>query len=313
MQFMTKIPLAERFKLTLHRLERLTLSSTFPELGMFSYPLNAIRTLTEFLGRSFLLMVRGSGSLRKLRKIANSMSEKSLVVLANGPSIQKLDSEKVATKVDSGELSLLVINNFFRTELAKELTPSFYLLSDPFHRPDSPEPVAKQLWVYLENNPTVMVFVPRHWTCVPKVFSDRIIYFEDRSLEGISKNISPVKPRGYVSLTALKALSIGVHLGFHQIHLCGFDNNLFKTLEVDEGNNLIQVANHAEGGATNPSQDVTKFFPNGMADYFFDLAITAFQTKRLFGAQAINNLDKHSMTDAFEKVDPLGLMIGEAT
>lgn len=310
---MRSVQLLKEISFMLRRLERVTALNTFPELGMLSYPLSALRTLVEFVTRSFLLLVRGQGSLQRLRSIGHSMQGRSLVVLANGPSLRRLDAAKVAAKMESAELSLMVMNNFFRTELSKKLTPSFYLLSDPLHRPDSLEPVAKQLWTYLSKSSEVVIFVPRHWTSIPPAFAGRVIYFEDRSLEGISRNISPLRPRGYVSLTAFKALSLGLHLGFDRLYLCGYDSDLFKALEVDESNRLIQKANHAKGGATQDVHDVSKFFPNGVADYFFDIALTAFQMKKLFRGRPVTNLDKDSITDAFEKSDPLGLMIRKVT
>jgi hypothetical protein len=253
------------------------------------------------------------GSLRPLVKLSKDRTCKEALVLANGPSLSTLNVSRVLEKQSNGQLEIFTMNNFCTTTLGARITPNFYVLSDPQHHPDSNSNVSKQLWNYLAKAQGVTILIPRSWA-IPEKFSRlSVAYFEDRSLEGITKNIDPRKARGYSSLTALKALALATFIGYSKIYVLGLDNSLFKGLQVTEENRILEKANHAPGGSTLQVADLTSEYPNGLADYFYGLAVATLQLKDLFRKAPIYNLSPNSFTDAFHKCDPLHLTLGDAT
>jgi hypothetical protein len=205
------------------------------------------------------------------------------------------------------------MNNFCRTPLAAKVKPNFYVLSDPKHHPESESEIARTVWQYLINTVGVTVLVPRSWDVQSVYPSICVAHFEDRSLEGLSKNIDPRRPRGYSSLTALKALALANFLGYASIFVLGLDNSLFKGLVVTGDNRILEESNHAPRGSTLDVADVTEDYPNGLEDYFFGLAVASAQLRQFFKAAPVINLNPDSFADAFPKQDPMSLTHPGAT
>jgi len=130
--------------------------------------------------------------------------------------------------------------------------------------------------------------------------STRALYFDDSGLEGWTKNISPLRPRGYIPLTAYKALAFANYLGFQRINIIGIDNSMFRTVAVDTENRLIQYPNHFfEKGAV--TTDISYFYPTGINDYFRDMSLCFGSLASYFVGLPIVNLDGESLVDCFSK------------
>jgi hypothetical protein len=199
------------------------------------------------------------------------------------------------------------MNGFYKSVLNERIISDHYVLSDPSHSPDASE-FFEGLWPSISKGVS-NVFCPRTWKIDSRVVEpERVVHFEDRSLELWSKNTSPLRPRGYLSMTAHKALAIANFMGFAKIYVVGLDNSMFLTFEVDEANRLLQRPNHSGGSGGMDAKYLDESFPGGVADYFYNLAFGAHQLKKLFGEYPIVNLDKASFTDAFKKSDDLGLL-----
>ena len=41
------------------------------------------------------------------------------------------------------------------------------------------------------------------------------------------------------SLSGIKAIMIGIYMGFSEIYICGIDNNQWKYSKVDKDNNIL--------------------------------------------------------------------------
>lgn len=289
----------------LSKLERSSSPNIYPAGGLIVM-FRALRSLVEFSLRTLIEIRQGRASLSELRKLKGSAEGTEILILANGPSVESVDDEKVKHLQEQKKLKVLVMNNFFAMNLATKIEVDYYLLSDPFHHPLNSHPKNFQLWGYLENQFSGLLVVPRSWTkSIPS--NCKPIFFEDRALVGWTKNISPTRPRGYISLTSLKALAFAAHLGFDSIQILGFDGSMFQSLQVNSENQLIQNQRHADGGATHQAVLLSEDFPNGVEDYFFDLAHTAHTLRTLFQGLPLINLNPDAFYSSIDKGDPNGL------
>jgi len=135
----------------------------------------------------------------------------------------------------------------------------------------------------------------------------QILYFDDNGLEGWTKNISPIRPRGYLALTAYKALAFASYLGFNRIYIIGIDNSMFRSIAVDEKNRLVQYPNHFfEQGAV--TSDISDLYPKGMSDYFRDMSLCFSSLSKYFSHLPIVNLDENSLVDCFIKESSSSLL-----
>ena len=244
-----------------------------------------------------------SRAISKSKKFFKQKSSFNIVVFGNGPSVNKIEKEDILEFQKRGN-KIICINNFYKSAEMKTIVPNFYLLSDPAHRPGEVE--SKSIWEYLEEkNEEVIVIIPINWyRYAEKNISwyEKIVYFNDNSLENLSKNINPLKSRGYVSMTAYKALSVALSITTKKVAFIGLDNNYFKYIKIDKFNKLwINTGNHFYD---NESQYVysSNHFPMGYSQFIKNLYL---QVRSLgnFPKDRIYNLDKDSLTDNFEKIE----------
>jgi hypothetical protein len=291
----------------LKKLERKSSHSTYPAGGAIDGALRRGRSLLELVVRSFFYIFDKPAKLSSLRLLKNSRRGKCALVIANGPSAERLRPNRVGELQSLGKLEVFVMNGFYKSVLNERIISDHYVLSDPSHSPDASE-FFEALWLSISKGAS-NVFCPRTWKIDSRVVGpERVVHFEDRSLELWSKNTSPVRPRGYPSMTAYKALAIANYMGFEKIYVVGLDNSMFLAFEVDEHNRIVQRPNHAGGSGGRESANLSNPFPGGVADYFYDLAFGAHQLKKLFGKYSIVNLDRASFTDTFTKFDELDLL-----
>ena len=130
--------------------------------------------------------------------------------------------------------------------------------------------------------------------------AERTLFFDDSGLEGWTKNISPTRARGYLPLTAYKALAFAGYLDFRRINIIGIDKSMFRTVAVDFENRLIQYPNHFfERGAV--TTDISGAYPTGINDYFRDMSLCFGSLASYFVGLPIVNLDVESLVDCFPK------------
>jgi hypothetical protein len=129
-----------------------------------------------------------------------------------------------------------------------------------------------------------------------------VVYFDDRTLIGWSKNISPVHPRGYGSLTSYKAMAIACFAGYSRIGIIGFDNSQFRNVYTNPRNRIYQKSLYFYDESMD--LELTDSLHNGIADYFYDTSNT-FSYLRMFSKFPIVNLDQNSLADQFVKIQSL--------
>jgi hypothetical protein len=104
-------------------------------------------------------------------------------------------------------------------------------------------------------------------------------------------------------LTAYKALAFAVSARHSRVYIAGIDNSLFRTIQVDDKNRLLQLVNHYGQGYEGFS-DFSALFPSGMYDYFASLSEDFRSLVNCFGKYKIVNLGINSEVDAFNKIVP---------
>ena len=242
-------------------------------------------------------------ALRPLRVLGKLGQSNDALVIGNGPSVQTLNWATVVGAQDKG-MAVFAINYFPLSPEFKLVQPNYLVLSDPIMKPNSTGDSRNvDLWSSIQNTSTMKLIVPLSWYRVMKAqnsLSNNVLYFDDSGLEGWTRNISPLRARGYLALTAYKAIAISIFLGFKETKIIGVDNSMFQTISVDADNRLIQQPNHffTKGGKMS---DLTAFYPKGISDYFYDVSLCFYFLRRCFVGQSVSNLDPHSLVDAFPK------------
>jgi hypothetical protein len=252
--------------------------------------------------------------LRRTRSLKATQRSRSALVLGNGPSVAKLNLVAVSSQQELN-LDVFVVNWFPLSELAKSITPNFIVLSDPAMAPSQVSDLrCCQLWDYLSLHSEIKIVVPSSWSKYLNKdlnWSVRTIYFNDLGMEGLSKNIDPTKPRGYLSLTVYKALAMASYLGYQNISILGVDNTMFQGLSVTPENDLMLGDKHFYA-KQRPDQNMSNFYPNGVADFFYDISLCFLHLRRCFGhLENVYNLDGDSLVDCFQKNKDSALLVDQ--
>lgn len=225
--------------------------------------------------------------LSKMKLLKNSRTGRKVLVLGNGPSIQKLNFNVLDENVDE----IIVVNDFYKMDIANKIRPAFYVLSDPDSF-DSLHPkyvgMGQPLREYVQQ--TGCYVMAPHTKSESKFLSsiDKVLYFDDRELR-IRRRISPLKPRSYCSVTLYKALSLAIHLGYSEINILGLDNTEFVNYRTDSDNRLW-----------NGDFEVTSLFSSGWEGRMSSYALL-FADLEFFRRYPIVNLDGNSMITKFPK------------
>jgi hypothetical protein len=259
-----------------------------------------IRRLSQGGGRS--------QALQAIKNAAGLAVGKTVLVIGSGPSAESLNGREVAKQQKAGELIVVATNHFLASALAKTITPDFLVWSDDGFHPKR-KTTHPERWNLLATHPEITVVMPWTWKKdVPSAgIANPVMFFDDDSLETWSKNISPLKPRGYQGTTGAKALALAVYLGPIQTQIIGIDLSYIKNFSVNPDNTITRHPTHVTG-TDSGQQDLTDYTLMGMADLLYSTAnhFRAFHTH--FAQHTIYNLDPHSLVDAFPKIGDSPLM-----
>lgn len=246
--------------------------------------------------------------LRRALKVmagkANSRIGCEALVIAHGHSTSRLNVEGVARAMEKG-LDVFAINNFFATELSSSIVPTHLVLSDPLTGPNSHYAMAEKIWNDLDNHPEVQLIAPHAWFPELNARRTSTLYFNDCGLQGLTKNISPMRPKGYISRTAFVALAVAIYMGYERIFIIGFDNTTHRSFDVDEFGE-VQIASDSHFYGTWAKVDVQDLnIGRGVADALFSDSLCLSDLDRCFSSSPVINLDVKSSTRAFKKMaDP---------
>ena len=243
--------------------------------------------------------------LRKTKKLQNSKRGTRAFVFANGPSVRKLSPEKVRSFQQEG-FDIFAVNSYFHSEMSKVVLPDYYVLSDPAYfghtvglSDQRKQEAANDLSKIIENN--CVLFVPTEFYSTLD-YSNKYAFCDAENI--FSSNASDItRPRGYLSMTAYKALSIACFLGYESIYICGFDNNYFKTFVSDIDNRLyIEDVHFYDSTRQRRYVEPNSFgWGDGSVGQALYLHHLLFEQLRKFARYPITNLDPEGLVDCFNK------------
>lgn len=263
-----------------------------------------IGIIVRYLVESILAYGSEKHSLDGIRDYSKLAKNSSALLIANGPSAKKLNLSEVRKYKNLGELEVFGVN-FSILDPNYEDIIDYLVLSDPGMHPNSDSSRAIQLWKRIQDQNRIKIITPSSWHPFLKQTickSSGCLHFKDSSLEGFTLNIDPTKPRGYVSLTAYKALAVAIFFKYQRIFVIGLDNSMFRNIAVNEKNELTQFSNHGIGIYPS-SENLSSYFNEGIFDYFYDLSEAFRSLKFCFGQFPITNLGLNSEVDCFPKID----------
>jgi hypothetical protein len=242
-------------------------------------------------------------SLLRLRKSKNC----SAIVIGNGPSQGYLTKKCLQNFRDDGG-SIYSVNYWNKNQSLASIAPDYLVISDPGTLANPAEMSLSReryldneaLLSYLHKNPYIAVFCPfaRVDYIISLIGEKRVFGFCDVEIRWISSNINPLFPRGYLSMTLLKALSLSIFLGHKKIFVIGMDNTYPRNLYCDSENHIINHEIHA--GVPDYISDFSSMFPT-IASYMQEMLFLFGDITRCFSNKPVINLDPYSLTDAFKK------------
>ena len=243
-------------------------------------------------------LYRARSYLKKTWSLRCAAKDRRALVIGNGPSqgyltVEQLDNFKSA----GGET--FCINYWQQNDRLSKHVPSWMIFSDPVtFNIDLPGALA--LIDYIRENPSIKLSVPAFMlkTLNSLDLQNEIYCFIDTELS-VWKNINPIFPRGYKSMTLYKALAWAVHMNFTDIAVIGMDNTYPRNLYNDRNNHICSVETHA--GADDYLVDCSLMYESVAAR--IDGLVTLFAHLDYFPKGIISNLDQFSLIDSFEKVD----------
>lgn len=279
---------------------------TYLGLSIKRILLYRLRTYRDVLAYSAKYMIQHAGELQRTGDLEGSCQGKSAFVFGNGPSMKKLDPEKVLGYQTRG-FDVIAVNNFLYSDMGQKVTPDYHVFSDPLDFKQVPEDhprweraqrgKAEKEWVVERG---IRLFAPLQFIDI--VDYPLAYYFCDA--ENIfSRNIDPRWPRGYPSWTGMKALAIACFLGYERIYICGMDYDMFRTMQVDQDNKCFWTVEHFYDDDRSPSYVIDKTTrSSGEVLYFAHLNFVCHDK---FADHPIVNLDPTGLVDSFPKAHDL--------
>lgn len=245
-------------------------------------------------------------------KVKDSKKGKTALVLGNGPSLAKLNSSNVNGLVDD----IFVVNDFYKTEASKNIRPTFYVLSDPIsfnNKQESDVLRDSPLEGYLRANKCALILPHKAYRLI-KSTNRQLLFFNDLERRFIRKNIDPLKPRSYCSVTLYKALAMAVHMGYDKIFILGLDNTEFNSYASDINNSIWIKGVHYSEYQEQYSKEMQAFkldvLVSGISGRMTSYG-RLFSDLNMFPKHNIWNLDKDSLIDAFMKKETSPLLLPE--
>jgi hypothetical protein len=282
--------------------DRFTTPHTHPGLSAGRILLVKTRVLAVFLLRR---LAQGSGrrdALEGTRALAGSAAGRDVLVIGSGPSASTVKKTAVTSAQKKGDLVVIATNFFLASDLGKTITPDYLVWSDDIFHPSRSDDNS-EAWEGVASHPGITLVSPWTWRgeIEKKKLPNKVVYFDDDTLEGWSKNISPLRPRGYQGSTGQKAIAFATHLAPRQTFIIGIDLSYFRHFTVDEHNRLFRNPVHLRGTDTGVA-DLTPQTLVGLADELYSTANTFRYLHTHFRGKNISTLDPGSLIDAFPKV-----------
>lgn len=248
-------------------------------------------------------LVRYRKHLNGLKSLKGSKKGKVALVVANGPSCNKINWSSVAKSQSDGELEILCLNDSIILSENSLAAADFLLKSDPLDKAqllkDFNEIISKN-----SANLRTKLITPLNWHAPDSLNScqsNTCLHLVDVGRNHFKSTTNPLKLRTYPSMGSFKLLSIARYLGYDTVFVIGLDNTFFKNVKVDHKSQIIQGSLHYKDNYLDP-HNMSHHFPNGIGDYFHFVSQNFLSLKKYFNDDLFVNLDVDSLNDTFKKI-----------
>jgi hypothetical protein len=269
-------------------------------LWLFFKKINTLRILASYFSK----VIFNWGWLAKTKQLRGRGLLVDAIVIGNGPSQGYLDATSLLEFKSKGG-DIICVNFWTDNEELSKVIPTYWVTSDPLifsaKVPNHIKEKNEKLLSYMLRNVSVMIVCPlERCDQMSKIFGkERVLGFVDQELRMWTSNISPLYPRGYLSMTLYKALAIAIWFNYRKIFIIGMDNTYPRNIYCDQDNKFINHEIHA--GSKDFSVDQSDLYKS-IGDGLTEIA-QLFYDARKFNNKKILNLDPYSLTDAFEKMN----------
>ena len=289
-------------------IESRTRLTTNPQYSVTFLVLQKFRVLLICVARSILERRFLRQAHSHSRKAKGKYANKDALIIAGGPSVNRIDVSNVLAAQSSGKLDVFALNWFPLSDLAQTIVPNYFCLTDPLNKPASQTLFkghkSEEIWRYLKSWPQIKLILPHDWMEQDQLIENDVeIWIDDRELVGWSHSNSVLRPRGYASVTAHKTIAAAVHMGYRTVYLIGLDNSLHKNVEVDEQNQITETPAHFYDDEKSVDIRRQHLYPNGMQSLLYNYSLLFVDLKNCFQSGNIFNIDKSSLTDVFPKAN----------
>lgn len=266
--------------------------------------LDRLKTAAKVWRYYFQHQLPNAKAMKKTAAFRNRHQGQAAFVLGCAPSLNKLDLRKLAQYQKEEQFKVYAVNSYLFSEYAQELVPDYYCLSDPAafggktgYGQDNDDKVQNQMKKVAEKiqNLGLPVFIPVE--SYDRInWPNRYPFCDQQDL--YSNNvIDPLSPRGYVSMTVLKALTMALYMGHERIYIAGIDCSDIKHTFVDRNNDMYLDYKHFFNDKKNP---LKLYHASNMCEmlYWEHLLYESFGR---FSGHPIINLDPDGLLDCFSK------------
>jgi hypothetical protein len=249
------------------------------------------RSLLSCIKNYPIQVIKNFKYLKLTYGIKNSKIKKKALIFGNGPSNGYITSHEIKKFQNEGN-ETICIN---KVNLSSH-TPNWMVFSDPFTFKNNLW--SKKIINFLKKNPSVKIVIPTSLIndLIKLKIKNKFYLFIDIELR-CSKNINPLFPRGYSSMTLYKALAIALFFGYKKIGIIGMDNTYPRQIYNDKNNKIIT---HETSIST---KEHLVYHRGDTVATTLDLYIRNFMDLLYFPKKNIFNLDLYSLTDRFKKID----------
>jgi hypothetical protein len=251
---------------------------------------------------------------KKLVDLKDSGKNGICFILANGPSINKLDPKKLANFSMDNQADIICMNYFINSDFLRELGGvDYWVLSDPRHF-DLNDPQTVESHSNARKFVHKGVFLPEMYEKKIPDDINKIVFNDLQGSSVFSRNINPLFPRSYLTLTAYKAIALAIYLGYDKIYIAGLDNTHILDIGCDAENRIYRKKNHfykLKDENDSDNRDYKMGLGRNELPRNRNMAQEIMAYSRLFGDlyrfahHKIYNLDINSLTDAFCKSDKI--------
>ena len=272
--------------------------------------LDRLKTAGKVWSYYFRHQLPHAEALKKTAAFKNKHKGQAAFVLGCGPSLNKLDLRKLAKYQKEDQFKVYAVNSYLLSEYTQELVPDYYFLSDPAlfgHKTDygqAYDDKAQDLVRRVSEKIKVLslpVFIPADF--YDKVdWPTKYPFCDQQDL--YSKNIiDPIRPRGYLSATVLKALTMALFMGHEKIYIAGIDCSDIKYTFVNKKNEMHLDYRHFFNDNHNPLR--ISYAANMCEMLYWEHLL--YESYRRFWEYPIINLDPDGLLDCFSKEHELDI------